>query len=350
MLEMPETFVKNGKPVFGTFKGHPYRLDVRGVKYPYGSIPFPRFITNLRIKSRIYFYFNIGEYIGYIFFMDAKITGFAEVVFWNVSTKKKYSYHSVIGPRKRLIPHNLEVASTACYKKSRYIRISWDRKHDKLSVMLNISGDSLRPSVNGAFLANFSDSCFAENTYVLPAPTSQRCSASYVANMSLKGTLSITPKNSNPTTVSFENKLCFFEMNRTYPKFRSYGEFMVAFGTVNGKPISFRLESKFADGVNPERVNGNVMFYDGEETLFPPVVITHPYGINEKWIIQDTENMIDLTFHPISDNLNSISVVALRTVYHSIYGTFEGTVQTAKGEKILFKSLEGITEKYSIRL
>ena len=159
---MPESFVKNFKPVFGTFKGHPKRLDIRGVFKPYGTIPLPTFITNLRIKSRLTFTFDIGEYIGRITFVDAKIIGYSEVIFWNKSTNQKFVYHSVMGMRKRFIPHNLESASTSSYSKKRYTRISWDRSHGKFSVVFDLNGDSVRPSAHGAISGDFNAEQFAE--------------------------------------------------------------------------------------------------------------------------------------------------------------------------------------------
>ncbi len=348
--DCPEKFVHNGKIVFGTFKGHPKRLDIRGVAGPYGVVPLPTFITNLRIKSRLSFFFSVGEYIGNIEFFDAKVFGMAEICFWNMTTKQRFVYRSVMGPRKRFVPHRLEFASTASYKKSRYIRISWDRSRNKLSVIFNLKGDSVRPVANAALLANFDSEDFAELTSVVPAPTLRRCSAVYNAMLPLHGAISLLGKDGSQKTMDDKDGVCFFDMNRSYMKFRSFGEFVTGLGSVNGKNISFRIKSTSQDAALPDKYNENVLFYDGKATPLPPVVITHPYGIMNQWVIQDTENMIDLTFTPISENLNKISVLVLRTVYHTIYGTFEGMVRTADGEKINIKSLAGLSEKYTIRL
>mgnify|MGYP004549651381 FL=1 len=350
ILEQPGSFVKNKRPVFGTFAGHPKRLDIRGVYKPYGTVPIPTLITNLRIKSRLSFYFMIGEYAGSISFVDAKVFGFAEVVFWNTATKQKFVYRSVMGPRKRFVPHGLETASTSSYKKSRYIRISWDRRHDKLSVIFNLHGDSVRPSANAALVAAFSDKSFAELTTVLPAPTLRRCSGIYNAAMSLHGAITLIPGHGAIRTMSDADGLAFMNMHRTYMKFRSHGETITAMGTVAGKKVSFRIESGSQNSVNRELYNANVLFCDGTVTPLPPVLMTHSYGISNKWIIQDTENMVDLTFTPVSENLSKISIFILRTVYHTIFGTLEGTIMTAAGEKISFRSMAAIAENYLIRL
>lgn len=348
--ECPKSFVHNGKPVFGTFFKHPERLDIRGIKMPYGIFPLPTFITNLRIKSRLGVCFLLGDYIGCIDFYDSKIFGMAEVIFWNVQTGQRYVYRSVMGPRKRFVPHKLEAASTSSYKKSRYIRISWDRKADRLSVIFNLKGNGVRPGANSAMIAHFNSSQMAELTCVLPSPTIRRSSAHYNASLPLHGSITLIPQKTSPLTMADADGIAFFDINRTYMKFISHGEFVTGLGIIDGKNLSFRIQAGSQEAVDQDKYNGNVLFYDGKETPLPPVVITHPYGIMNKWVIQDTENMIDLTFSPISDNKNIISAIILHSEYHTIYGTFEGTLLTVEGQKINIKSLPGLTKKYSIRL
>ena len=350
ITECPETFVKDKKPVLGTFRGHPERLDIRGVFRPYGTVPLPTFITNLRIKSSLSFFFNIGEYIGRVKFFDAKIFGMAEACFWNKNTKQKFIYRSVMGPRKRFVPHKLNLAATTSYKKKRYIRISWDRARDRLSMIFNLRGNSVRPTANAALTAKYSSSQFAELTSVTPSPTLRRCRASYDAMLPLHGAISLISKSGEQKTMPDSEGCAFIDIIRTYMRFRSHGEYITGFGTINEKLISFRLEATSQEAADPDRYNSNILFYDGKVTTLPPVTITHPYGTMNKWIIQDTENMVDLTFTPIADNVNKLSIFVLRTQYDTIYGTFEGTLRTAKDEKITLKALQGLSEKYNIRL
>ena len=348
--ECPKSFVKNGKPVFGTFAAHPEKLDIRGVKMPYGVIPLPTWITNLRIKSRLSFYFSLGDFIGSIDFYDSKIFGMAEVIFWNMKTKQKYVYRSIMGPRRRFVPHKLEAASTSCYKKRRYIRISWDRSHEKLSVIFNLHGTSSNPSANTALVASFAKDKCAEITCVLPAPTLRRSSAHYYASLPVHGAITLIPNGEPSQTMPDAEGFSFFDINRTYMKFRSHGEFVTGLGSLDGKAVSFRIQSVSQEAVDSDKYNGNVLCTENQVTPLPPVVITHPYGIMDKWIIQDTENMVDLTFTPLSDNKNRISVFVLRSEYHTIYGVFDGVILTSSGEKISIRSLPGLAKKYVIRL
>ncbi len=341
--------MKNAKPVFGTFTGHPSRLDIRGVQSPYSTLPLPLWITNLRIKSRLSVFFNLGPYIGCVDFFDAKIFGFSDVCFWNKETKQRFVYRSVMGPRKRFVPHNLNIGFTANYKKHRYARISWDRNRGMLSLIFNLKGNRVRPSSNGALIADTSSEEASELTLVMPSPIVRRCSAHYMQSVPLHGAITLD-SNGDIQTMNDSDGQAFFDMSRTYMKFHTKGEFLTGLGSVNGKQLVFRLQVSTQDAIERDRYNANAMFYGGDVTALPPVVITHPYGMMNTWFIQDTEGMVDLSFTPVSDNPNVISAFVLRSEYHTMYGTFEGTLVTGSGEKISFKSLAGITKKYMIRL
>ncbi len=347
----PNKLVQNRKPVFGLFKGFPKSLDIRGVESPFKSIPLPRFISNFRIRGSLQFSFNIGPYIGIIDFLDEKIVGYAEVTFWNKENSRKYSYKVFMGPRRRFIPHNLTSGYCASYNKNRYIRISWDHTKDKISLILNLKGDSARPTVNAAFLANFSNSAMSELTAVVPAPTKRRCSATYFATPAIHGTMTLgATKMSEGVNMkdTFGNSL--LSINRTYYTFLSDSEFVSATGMCDNHSITFQIFTTPDDGSDPELTNHNILFVDGECTPLPPVTITHPFGLNEKWVIQDFENMVDLTFTPVSENYRDLTMIVFHTQTHTVYGNFEGSITTKDGTTYNLSKFAGITRNQTIRI
>lgn len=351
LTEVPDTLIKNGKSLFGSYKTHPSLLDIRDVFRPIGIFPLPTFITNFRIKSRLTFCFNIGDYAGIIDFLDVKIFGFAEVNFWNKTTKQRYSYRSVMGPRRRFVPHELSFpAAVISYKKSRYIKISWDRKHDKLAVVFKLKGDSARPSANGAFIAHLNSSDSLEYCAVTPAPTQRRCSAIYCSSQAIHGSLTLKSSSSQLKMMTNEDGISFFCMNRIYSRYRSYGERLTGIGEVNGKSVVFYIQFTSQEPADSDKFNSNVLFYNDQTIPLPPVTITHNSGIMNKWNIQDTENMVDLSFTPASESMHSLSLAFVRTQYHTILGSFEGVLLTPSGEKIVLHSLQGLAKKYLLRL
>lgn len=355
--ECPEKLIQKGKPVFGTFTGYPQKFDIRNIKKPYTTIPFPTFLTNLHIKSKLSFFYNVGKYIGFISFFDAKIFGLAEVIFWDTETKKKYRYRSLLTSRRRFIPHNLHAAGTYSYKKSRYIRIKWNQEIKKISAIFNLRGDFSRPDANAALIADLDNEVFAHLTENNPTTTSRRCSTNYYSTGKLHGAITTIKFCGKENLMNDADGIFFFNMKRSYDNFFSNGNIMTCLSIHKGNYISFRIETNFSSNgsfprkfINEDQVNPNVLFYNGKTTPLPPVVITHSYGIMENWVIQDTENMVDLTFTPISDNKSKTNAIFLRTEFQIIYGTFDGVLMTCDGEKIPIKGLPGFADKYNVRL
>lgn len=351
ILAAPEKIVRGGKINFGTFENCPKNFDIRGVKGPFTGIPLPTFITNLRIQSSMMFFFNIGQYVGTVDFFDHKIFGFADVSFWNKENGRKFAYRSFMGPRRRFIPHNMQSGFCASFNRRRYIRISWDRKRDRFSMIFNLRGDSRRPSANAAFIAHYSNPNMKEIFSVVPFPSKKRCFAAYFATPQIHGSLSLGKTSKSPeATMEDMDGNSLFCINRAYYNFQTETEFVVAAGEAGGQKFSFMIFTSQENAVDSENLNGNVLFVDGKATLLPPVKITHPFGIGKKWIIQDFENMVDLTFTPNSDVRRDISFLVQRIQLNTIYGFFEGTVKTADGKSIVLHNFEGTAKKQVLRM
>ena len=179
--------------------------------------------------------FSIGDYIGMIEFFDDKMFGLAEVIFWYRSTGKKFVYHTFMPPRFRFVPIRLDKAVCINHKKSRYIRISWNRKRDRISVTFSVKGDTVRPAATGAFVSHFSDPQHAELVVVSPAPTTRRCSASWLSAMSIQGSLNILPgKKTTAVPMNETSGLAFMVMNRTYYRYQSKSKMMCGLGDYDG--------------------------------------------------------------------------------------------------------------------
>lgn len=345
--KVPKKLIKNGRPLFGTYLGFPSHLDIRGVKTPFGVIPLPTFLTNIAIRSQLFLDFNAGDYIGQIGLFDAKIFGYIEVIYWNKNTNVKCAYRTFTGPRKRLIPNNLKKGIAISFKKTRYLKISWDRDKNRFSILFNLQGDDSRPTTK----AHFSGITGQTNDMisVMPAPTSRRCSATWLCNFPIRGSLSTT-KNKETKYMEPTDGNAIISINRSYYKLHAKFNNLTATGNSNGHKIVFYLTTSSFDANDTNSCNSNALFVDNEITPLPQVFITHSFGVDKTWIIQDTENMVDLTFTPVSDNLRKMNTVVFRTVYHTIFGTFEGTLLDKNGESIPIKGLQGIVQTTMLRL
>ena len=348
--ETPKSIIHNGKANFGTYKKVTEKLEIRGLKFPFIGIPTPKFFSNMRIRSRIAYMFNIGTYIGMVEFLDNKVFGLAEVIFWNKDTNQRFSYHTIMPTRKRFVPTNTQEAACTSYRKTRYIKVNWSRKHKRHSLSFTVRGDKFRPAAKGSFIASFNKPETPELLSVTPAPTSSKCSATWLIPLKIKGGINIGKHRKDIKSFPNEEGLALMAMNRTYLKLHSKSEMMCGLVNIEGKNIIFRFTNTNQEAINSDEYNDNILSVDSSITPMPPVCITHPFGINNKWVVQDTENMVDLSFTPISCSNRTLNILIIRNVYTTIYGTFEGVLLTQDGERIVLKNCPGIVKKNLLRL
>lgn len=349
--QAPKKIIQHRKPVFGTFNTLPDELDISGVRAPFLGIPLPPILTRLRIRGRLIYTFNYGDYLGSVDLFDNKFLNMAEICLWNKNTNQKYVYRIFLGMRMHLIPRKLSKAVCVSTAKTRYVRIGWNHELDRLSIKFKGRGDSLKPFVEFSFLGRFSYPSSNEIFSVKPAPTMRRCSATWYSFSPITGRLNMTLK-SGDLLESFRGQTGtgFLFENRSYYKFITSGENITATGEIDGKKIGFRLSTTSLDAVDTDMYNDNILFSDGEVTTMPPVDITHPFGIAQKWVIQDVESMIDLTFTPKNLLTRSLDIIALKTTYATIFGTIDGVLLDKNGDKIVLKDFPGIVKRSKLRL
>lgn len=343
--QAPDHIIKNGKAEFGTYEGVSPKIDIRGMRAPYAGIPLPAFISRVRIKSRLNYVFSLDDYIGMTDFFDFKAFGLGQLIFWNKQTGVKYVYHTFMENPRRFVPNTTSKGRCASYKKNRLIKVSWGRNHKHTAFSFNVKGDKVRPSAEGFCMAVMNDKNHTDSMFVNPSPTSSRCTATWFTSMSVKGNIQINGQESKDS-----EGLAAMILNRSYYKFRSRTDFCVGLGKSRGKDIIFHIKSSNLDAANADTYNDNILIVDGNKTALPPVYITHPFGTDSNWIIQDTEGMVDLTFTPVSKDERVLNIIAIRQVSSSVYGTFEGTLLTKEGEKLSFRGVKGIMNSSKLRM
>ncbi|GMO58672.1 MAG: DUF2804 domain-containing protein [Treponemataceae bacterium] len=345
----PECIEKNAQPLFGTFSGFPKQFDIRGVRRSFLQLKIPRVITDFLVRDNLSFMFNYGGYTVSVDIYATRFIGFCEAVFWKTDKQKysaqKIAYRSLIAFRRTLIPYNLEKGVVYTGRKSRAVRISWNRSQNRFSLLLNFKGDTERPKVNLSLSMDLTSPFFQEALCVLPDPARNKCRAVYRFFSPCSGAIGY---NNESNTVREGSAL--FDIRRACHKLTVKNEYCFGFGLADNKRIGFSLATCGALSANPNEYNENMLFSDGVFTPLPQVIITHPFGIGGEWIIQDLESMIDLSFKPVSVQRreNNLFIIAAR--YYLIYGVFNGWIVTKTGEKIVLKDFEGIAKKHSVRL
>ena len=335
----------NGKPVFGTFSGPVGTFDIRGMKRPFGNLPFPVFVTNVRIMGTLRFLFCDAENIGEIELFDAGYFSFMETTLWNRKTRHRIAYRRLFAPRIIRLPRNLDNRVTTCRSRSRFVRIHSRLQNRLIHVDFDFIGSDSRPPCEVRLEMNLKAAGFADLSAVIPFGVKRRCQVSYQATAPLHGWISTGYDDHH---ISEDTGIGFFDYRQAYYPLRTRMSKIVGMGRIDGKVVSFQLGGSVSR--DDSRYNDNVLFVDGKAWPLPPVKITRPFGISGDWVIQDTESMVDLVFSPVSDSARRLSVFVLRTDYHSVYGLFDGVFLTGEGERIVLKGFPGIGKKILLRV
>ncbi len=344
----PEKLIQNGKPVFGTFDTLPKELDIKGVTAPYGGVPYPPILSRLRIRARAVYVFSVGEYLGLIQFFDNKLLNMAEFALWNTRRGTKYVYRKFLGVRRKMIPTKLDAGRCSTKSPGRKIRFSWNHKSGRVLIAVHVRGLSHRPKVKIFSEGNFGEAASKEIVSVKPAPTSRRCSASWYASLPIKTKIEAAGAEKIEAENVEGNSLLF--VNRAYYKFITRGESVMASGLMDGKRISLRFSTTSLDAPNTDKYNDNVLFVDGAFTPMPPVCITHHFGIAKDWVLQDYENMVDLSFVPQNSYSRKANFIAVNASYDTVFGFLNGSVADSDGNKIELKDFPAVALRNRIRL
>jgi hypothetical protein len=317
---------------------------------PFGGLPIPEFLSNLQIRSNLSFMFNMERMTGSVDFFNLRLFGFAEVVLWDTETGRKYSYRTVVGPRRNFIPYDLFFGRSSTQRKGRAIKMRWNRPENRFLLSARLAGNAHKPRVSISIRAQLDSLPFSEVAAVIPAPIMRRCRAVYRWTAPINGMLALTPLKSDTLTIPVSSGTALFDLHRAYYQMRTKSEYAFGLGKSGERFITFSLAASTIDAVKPDDYNENFLFCGEKMTPLPPVKITYPFGINGEWVIQDTESMVDLVFTPRSVYARMHSVFILTTRYQLIYGAFNGVLLTKTGEKIILKDFPGIAKKHLIRL
>lgn len=344
-MEPPEKVVLKGKANFGTYKGVSKIIDICDLRAPYANLPLPPFLTNIFIKSKLIYFFNLEKYIGMTSFIDFKIFGVANVALWNKETGKKNSYNVIMPLRRRFVPKKTIDGSCTSFLSQRHIRISWGRQHEHHSLSFRLKGDNARPSANGFVYSPIQDKMHCDLMFVNPSPVKSRCKATWLTTMQIRGLIKVGNEPSDDSS-----GIGAMLLTRAYHGLRTVTTIACVMGTYKSKNFVLELSASTLDANDSDRYNDNAIITDGEATALPPVYMTHSFGKKQAWTIQDTESMVDLTFNPISITSRQISIFPSKTSATVIYGTYEGIILDKNGEKIVLKKTPGIIHENIMRL
>ncbi len=342
----PEKPVENCKPLFGSYSGMFHRFDIRGVKRPYGRMPIPSFITDFRITDTLRLIFCDEHILGEIEFFYAGYFSYMETMFWNRRTNRQFAYRQILPAGFMHLPQHIAYFVAACRVSRRYVRIFSRLSKGMLHADFDFLASRSRPTCEGRLDFEALDDQCTDYSAVIPYFVNSRCAAVYLCSFRASGWVSFG--HDHDIQLDKNTSVGFLDFRKTYTQIRTNKSFLEGFGYIDGMQVCFHI----GDSAAPDSYayNDNMLFYGGKRIPLPPVQISRPYGSAQQWIIQDTENMVDLTFTPSTLLQRKINAFICRTDYKIICGTFEGAFLTADGRQITLKAFTGIAKKTRMRI
>ena len=92
----PRRPIENGVPLFGSYSGMFHTFDIRGVKKPFGDLPLPTFLTDIRVTDTLRLLFCDDNLIGEIEFFYGGYFAFMETTLWNRQTNRLLAYRQLL--------------------------------------------------------------------------------------------------------------------------------------------------------------------------------------------------------------------------------------------------------------
>lgn len=343
--QAPGALSQGGELVLGSWEGIPGRANLIDVKRPY-PFPLPRFLRSMRIKE--WQAVEVGDSDTFIFAVlyDAKFLGMAAVDIWDRKNKQKAGFRCNFPERRFSLPDSLEKS-----------QVGFKSGHRELSISIDIEAGSMRLTASNHPKKTTDSSFDLDLSFNLTKETSSAFSVCLPLglNRAMYSTKILMPcggslvLDGNRRDLKIEKTLGILDDHKGYYPYHLHYDWATGFGIEpSGRRIGFNLtDNQVKDQL---RYNENRLWIGSAIHSLPPIRITRPYGRNEPWIIQDTEGMVDLIFHPEVSHDIKMNLGLADVDYAGPFGRFEGSLRSSSGEKIDASKLYGMGEDKNLRL
>ena len=336
--------VEDGNPIIGTWNKAFQRVDLQEIHKPF-RYPLPRWAKDLRIKEWQSFSVQDNYFLLDAVFCNVKMYRMAQVLLFDKEKGQKYTFRKVIPGTGWHLPNSLANSSIDSRSFRFFFRIHNWLDADTVKLDVNIETDGRRPPLTVHLAYDMS------NQNVTPMTTSlgfskQRIMYAYKTLSPVRGDIvlagrRIILKQDNCSGFFYDCKGFFpYRMQTSYCNASGFDEENRRFG--------FHIAENQTRDTNKN--NENALWLNGKLTPLPPVRITTREGLDDDWIIQDVEGMVDLAFTPKEPDNSGVKLPFTRADFNVFFGYYNGVLVNSEGEKITIKNLFGIGEKLYLRV
>jgi hypothetical protein len=343
ILEPIPCIVTNGEFNYGSY-AKPFQFtNMLDVERPY-HYPIPRIFKYFRLKEWIAFYLGDSKHFFMTTLYDAKSVALAYFQGYDRETKRSFGFRRLLVGGSLHFGPSLDGTRLVFRGGRDFLEYNLCLSQGLLSVRVGHRGNRTSPSFSGNMALTWNDRQTAMETVCLPLGLN-RAMYSTKALMPMNGYFKIGRE-----TIDFSGSdaMGVLDDHKGYYPYRLRYDWVTGFG-LDGKGgrMGFNLTDNQVK--DPAKYNENCMWMGGRTFPLPPVKVTRPRGVYDEWIIQDTEGLVDLTFHPETKNDLRLNLLMARSDYSGPFGTFKGFVRNGDGERIDASQVYGMGEKKYLR-
>jgi len=336
--------IENGKPLMGTWNKAFEKVDLLEINKPY-RYPLPRWARDYRIKEWQCFTINNDCLMLEALFCNLKLYRMAQVLVYDKENGKKFIFRKIKPGTGWRLPYSLANASVDSHSSNFYFRIHTWLDADTVGLDINIEETSRRPSITGHLAYDLTNQAVTPITVSLGVAERRNIYA-YKALAPVRGDIILDRRH-----FTLKQDACsgfFCDYKGFYP-YRTQKIICSAMGfSEKNNRFGFHIAENQTKETNKH--NENALWVNGKLTPLPNVLITMPKGIENDWVIQDLEGMVDLTFTPKEQNKSGIKLIVTKAELNAPLGYYNGILLNSEGEQIQIKNLFGIGEKFDLRV
>ncbi|MDR0501956.1 MAG: DUF2804 domain-containing protein [Treponema sp.] len=336
--------IEDGMPLYGTWNRAFEKVDLLEIRKPF-KYPLPRWIKDNRIKEWECFSVQNDSFFLETLFCNVKLYRMVQVFLYDRENDEKFSFRKIFPGKGKQLPNNLSNSFVDNHSTNIYFRIHSWLDADTVKLDVNIEASRGKPSLTVHLAYNLSSQDVTPLVVSLGL-AERRNMYAYKALAPVSGDMVFSGRH---IVLKQEDCSGFFVDGKGFFPYRMQTTICSASGFDDeNRRIGFHI----AENLTREtyKNNENALWVNGRMTPLPPVLITMQNATDSKWVIQDVEGMVDLTFTPKEQNHGAAELIFTNAAYDTPVGLYNGVLLTADGEQINIKNLFGMGEKLYLRV
>ena len=344
----PKHLVEEGKCVFGTFDKEFETMDFLNIKNPTEA---PDFLNAIRLTLWEATEVHLKE--GYMLtaVCNMGVFGVALTLFYDQRMHKLYRWQETLTAAEAVISPNL-INGSVTHAQRKKLRIHYVNNFQEGRADV----DGFFEGKDGTIDYNFELTRLSKPSVVsIPfEKPEERHRPLYTQKdfFQAKGYVTVNGK----TYETDDNSTAIIDDHRGYYPREMHYDWATFMGKLyhNGKEMFFALNLTENQSVQPEDYNENIIWFENETSILPPVKFTKDtptieFNGRAKWHIQDEHDMVNLDFELFQVfDMVTHALPIINIEYFIVFGEFNGYVRDENGEKYEFKHVPAMGEDKSV--